>query len=147
MGKANAGMLLYLKAENQTERLITLLRERERLIKEFALMLSEIDERLETSLGNNTHQFKPRCRNSESLSSFILKAMNQSTVKNLSEMEIADRVLSMGYNTNATDFVNSIHIAMVMLARDGFVNCSGQDEKHWNLTQCGVQRVSSSTDE
>tara|TARA_R110002167_G_scaffold77944_8_gene216098 strand:- start:32837 stop:33280 length:444 start_codon:yes stop_codon:yes gene_type:complete len=147
MQKANAGMLLYLKADNQTERIIKLLRERERLIKKFALMLSETDELLKTVLGNDTHQFKPRCRNSETLSRFILKAMNQSTMKSLSETEIADRVLSMGYNTNAKDFVNSIHIVMVMLARDGLVNCSVQDVRHWSLMQCGMQSVSSSIDE
>ena len=150
MGNTSVGTSIYRESDSQTERLVKLLRERERLMKEFALRLSEIeerDERLETHLGNNTHQFKPRCRNSESLSTFILKAMNQSTVKSLSETEIADRVLSMGYNTNAKDFVNSIHIAMVMLAHDGFVNCTDQDERHWILTQCGMQKVSSSTDE
>lgn len=148
MGTSKEEPLRGLDTTARIERAADLLCERDRLVKELALAIAEIDNQLEVILGDDIPHRKPRCRNSDPLSKVVLRVMYRSTLKKLNATDIADEVRSVGYTTNSKDFDNSIHCTMVGLAHDGIVESIDDDVSSWSLTQSGEQRVrSTSTDQ
>lgn len=69
-------------ARDSVELAADLLREREKLIKEFCLMLSDIDKRLDATLGDGSARRLVR-HNSEPLPLCVLRAMYASTKKSM----------------------------------------------------------------
>lgn len=78
----------------------------------------------------------PRARNPHSLEWYILVVMQEAGGHDVSEAHLVEKILEMGYQTNATDFHNSVYTTLYTMQRKKFVKKS-EEERHWKLMSKG----------
>lgn len=145
--------------QQESAKLAELYAERSELITDFIVQLGEIDERINDETGgggrrntpsvvasspnatgqpsNRSVRRTPRASNRHSLPWHLLVAMHEEGGEGVSEAVMVEKVLEMGYKTNAGDFHNSIYTTLhTMRRKDNFVK-KGDGERSWDLTAKG----------
>lgn len=59
----------------------------------------------------------------------------------VSEATIVEKVVAMGYQSNAHDFHNSVYTTLYTLQRKGLVKKSSAGERMWILTDRGTKQA------